>query len=410
MTHTRALAILCLCAGLAEAQQPGDVLPPWSAGTLDIHHINTGKGDSALLIFPDGTSMLVDAGATLRPGPRVTPQKPDNTRTPGEWIARYVRHMVQPAGPVRLDYALLTHFHDDHMGALSPAAPKSPGGGYQLAGITEVGEQIPIGTMLDRGWPDYNFPEPVTGQMMSNYRTFLAWQVQNRKMQVQRFEPGRNDQIRLLKNPSGYRDFEVRNIAANGEIWTGVGSSTRAHFPPLNGVSKADLPSENMCSIGLRVSYGKFDYFTGGDMPGLPSEGSPAWHDIETPVARAVGPVDVHTLNHHGFHDCCNSFFLSALRPRIHILSVYAPSHPGMRVLGRLQSTRLYPGPRDIFATNLMPETKVVIGEALDRLKSTQGHVLVRVAPGGGTYRVIILDDSVESFRITAVHGPYNSN
>lgn len=108
--------------------------------------------------------------------------------------------------------------HGADMGALSPAAPRSPAGGYQLAGITEVGEQVPIGTMLDRGWPDYAFPEPVMGQMMTNYRTFVAWHVQNRNMRVERFEPGRNNQIRLLRNPAGYRDFEVRNIAANGEI------------------------------------------------------------------------------------------------------------------------------------------------------------------------------------------------
>jgi hypothetical protein len=164
-----------------------------------------------------------------------------------------------------------------------------------------------------------------------------------------------------------------------------------------------------MCSIALRLRYGKFVYFNGGDMPGLPSEGSPPWHDIETPVAKAVGRVDVHDLNHHGFHDSANAFFLSTLQPRVHILSVYAPSHPGHRVLGRLRSTRLYPGPRDIFATNLMDANRVVIGDALDALKSTQGHIVIRVEPGGSSYRVMILDDSAETYRVTAVHGPYES-
>jgi hypothetical protein len=41
---------------------PGDALPPWSPSTLDIHQIATGRGNSALTIFPDGTTMLVDAG------------------------------------------------------------------------------------------------------------------------------------------------------------------------------------------------------------------------------------------------------------------------------------------------------------------------------------------------------------
>ncbi len=29
---------------------------------LDLHHINTGSGNAAFYIFPDGTTFLVDAG------------------------------------------------------------------------------------------------------------------------------------------------------------------------------------------------------------------------------------------------------------------------------------------------------------------------------------------------------------
>lgn len=35
-----------------------------------------------------------------------------------------------------------------------------------------------------------------------------------------------------------------------------------------------------------------------------------------------------------------------------------------------------------------------MIGARLDRLKSLQGHVVVRVTPGGGTFQVIVLDDT----------------
>jgi hypothetical protein len=31
-------------------------MEPWTPGTLDIHHVNTGKGDATLLILPDGTA------------------------------------------------------------------------------------------------------------------------------------------------------------------------------------------------------------------------------------------------------------------------------------------------------------------------------------------------------------------
>jgi hypothetical protein len=78
-------------------------------------------------------------------------------------------------------------------------------------------------------------------------------------------------------------------------------------------------------------------------------------------------------------------------------------------VLHRLYSSRLYPGPRDVFATNMLEANRLVIGTLMDRLKSSQGHVVLRVDPGGDFYRVIILDDSAETFIVKAVYGPYHS-
>jgi hypothetical protein len=57
----------------------------------------------------------------------------------------------------------------------------------------------------------------------------------------------------------------------------------------------------------------------------------------------------------------------------------------------------------------MMEATRMVIGRDADRLKSDQGHILVRVEPGGAQYRVIILDNRAESFMIKAVHGAYTS-
>jgi hypothetical protein len=57
----------------------------------------------------------------------------------------------------------------------------------------------------------------------------------------------------------------------------------------------------------------------------------------------------------------------------------------------------------------MIEANRIVIGPLLDQLKSAQGHVVVRVAPGGGTYSVIILDDSAETYTVKAVHGPYVS-
>ncbi len=384
----------------------GDHLPLWSEGYLDIHHINTGKGECSFLMLPDGTTMLVDAGATARPKPRVTDPKPDGSRTPGEWISRYILHFLQDQTQKKLDFVMLTHFHDDHIGELYPGLKTSGNGNYILTGITEVGENIPFGKLVDRNYPDYNWPTQMKGEYIQNYIRFVKWNVENKGVAAEQFHVGVNDQFQLLRHPKKYPNFEIRNLASNGHVWTGVGNNERNFFPDMKDLQLSDYPGENMCSIAFRVSYGKFDYFNGGDL----TTGAPGtWQDIETPVGLVTGPVDVCEANHHAYFDAMGIPFLQAVRPRVHIIQVWSPSQPSPNILARMLSSWTYPGPRDVFATNTMEETRVVSGK-MESLKSQQGHIVVRVSPGGESYMIYILDDSEENFRIKGINGPYLSN
>ncbi len=379
-----------------------EVFPPWSDGYLDIHHINTGLGESAFFILPDGTTMLVDAGVTPRPKPRVTDPRPDGSRTPGEWIARYISHMIQGEAEKKLDFILATHFHSDHIGGLLADSEKSDLGPYILSGITEVGEIIPFDKLIDRGWPDYDFPSPLTAGYITNYIQFVNWNIENRDVVAEKIRVGANDQLTLVREPDRYPGFEIRNIAANGFIWTGHSDNIRNHFPP------GQYPDENMASIAFRLSYGKFNYFNGGDIRRTDLLGSHTL-DIETPIGQVTGPVDVCVANHHGHYDGMNVSFLEAVRPRVIVIFAFNPLHPSPSTLRRMMSTSIYPGERDIFATNIMDEQRVVIGDPIESLKSQQGHIVIRVDPGGGNYMIYILDDSSENFRIKEVHGPYES-
>jgi hypothetical protein len=403
------IGLIAFCSVLP-AQEKGHPLPAWSEGTLDIHQINTGKGNATFFILPDGTTMLLDAGSSGRAEvPRGLPIRPDNSKAPGEWIARYIARVSPSGTKPSIDYALLTHFHDDHMGAILPSSATSEGG-YRLTGITEVGTRIPIHTMLDRGWPDYSYPVPQHNPMLDNYRAFLTWQTTNRGLKVERFVAGRNDQIHLLRAPKKYPDFEIRNVIVNTEVWTGVGNTTRLQFPPITDLTPEAYPDENRCSLGFRLSYGKFDYGTFGDIPGRSREGGPPWEDLESAVAKAVGPVEAVVLNHHGNRDSANAFYLASLRPQVLVESVWSSDHPGHDVLERILSQRIYPGTRDLFATGQSPYNIAVIGgDTLARLTSSQGHVVIRVEPGGAQFRVFVLDDTNESMNVIAVHGPYQS-
>jgi hypothetical protein len=139
-----------------------------------------------------------------------------------------------------------------------------------------------------------------------------------------RAQAGNARQITQVRKPDPQVPFEVRIVAVNDRVWTGKGVETKVRFPALDSIPlREDWPDENMCSIAIRVRYGRFDYFTGGDMPGYPVPGAAAWHDEETDVARAIGPTDVHVVNHHGSLEEENPFWLATLGSRVMIVPAW---------------------------------------------------------------------------------------
>src|SRR5437868_3590082 len=305
----------------------GQSLPAWKEGYLDLHHINTGRGSCAYYIFPDGTTMLVDAGE-MNPenertrGPRNSVIRPDSSKHPYEWIVQYVQVHAPAKLPPILNYTLITHFHDDHYGCWYSNAPVSSTGQYKLAGITGVGELIPIKQLFDRGYPDYKFPVTLETQMkklnvtdssgyrsLQNYRNFISSQ-KDKGMRPALFKAGSKTQIVLQYDPKRFPEFYVQNIKSNGLIWTGNDSSAEQHFPPINADDPKTWPDENTLSNALVIHYGPFVYYTGGDNPGNVFYGDASWRDVETPMAKVIGEADVATTDHHGNRDAVNEFFV----------------------------------------------------------------------------------------------------
>ena len=401
----------------------------WKEGYLDLHHINTGRGSVAYYIFPDGTTLLFDAGEQDPTDERTTSARnsairPNDTRRPYEWITNYIRQVSPPNRKPVINYAILSHFHDDHMGSWYPNAPKSAKGDYVLTGITGIAELLPIEVLLDRGYPSYNLPYDMKSRayeekMKANPATYRYWKTINnylsfinsrdkQKLFNGNVQAGSRNQVLLKYNPAKYPTFFVRSVKSNGRIWTGKDSASAEHFLMYRAGDSATHPTENALSQVITINYNHFRYYTGGDIPGNINYGQPRWMDMETPVAKAVGVVDVATMDHHGNRDALNEFMVKSLRPRIWIEQVWSSDHPGHEVLIRATTPYLYNGPRDLFATNMLQANKDVIGPLIDRsFKSMQGHILVRVLPGGSNYYVIILDDAVERLKVKSIFGPY---
>ncbi|MDR1937354.1 MAG: MBL fold metallo-hydrolase, partial [Tannerellaceae bacterium] len=269
------------CAALFAACRPveseaGKPYTGWKEGDMDIHHIYTGRGESTFIIFPDGTTMLIDAGdfdpSTHEPFDfkhmKMCDLLPDSSKRAGEWIARYIQQ-VNPAKNT-VDYLIVSHFHNDHVGDAQNPARRTEGRepDYVLTGIPETGEYIRFAKVVDRGWPDYQYPLPIgdLDNSVDNYRAFVDWKIKRDGLQPESFDIGSNEQFVLLKDPQKYRNlFEIRNLAANGRIWTGEGRKTTDYYD-LHPDNKTGGQNENTKSLGMRITYGPFRYYTAGDL------------------------------------------------------------------------------------------------------------------------------------------------
>jgi len=130
-----------------------DALPPWTPGTLDIHHIDTGVGNATFILAPDGTTILIDCGATRGGPPASAEIRPDDSRSAGQWVARYAQRHARAAGRSTLDYIVATHVHPDHVGSPLPGDPAGPDG-VVLTGLSEVDALMPAEVVIDRGFPE----------------------------------------------------------------------------------------------------------------------------------------------------------------------------------------------------------------------------------------------------------------
>jgi beta-lactamase superfamily II metal-dependent hydrolase len=397
---------------------PTNSLPPWSKGFFDIHHISTARGDATYLIFPDGTEMLFDVGDIGKsslakyPSLKMAEVRPNPTKQAGAWVADYIIQMRPKKQSLHLDYVAISHFHTDHFGNPNTSKKLSKSGKITLSGLTELAEIIPIKTLIDRAYPDYDLPvdlKALHGFKLENYLNFIEEKKETDNLIVQRFEVGSNSQIRMLHDPSTYLEFKVRNIKSNNIIWDGTNSAIKL-FNIGDDILLKPGSAENALGLVLKFSYGNFDYFTGGDITGLQGFGLPDWFDVETPVAKVVGKVDAMTLNHHGNRDASNKAFIEQLAPRVIVQQSWISDQPGGEVVHRITSNKIYPGPRDIFATTVFEETKAAIGPKLAKsYKSFQGHIVIRVEPGGREFRVFILNDLSTLRELKASYGPYIS-
>ena len=370
-----------------EEEQAGEQLAAWQQGYMDIHHISTGRGDCTFMILPDGTTMMVDAG-DLGSGSyeqEIMARIPYTSRTPGEWIVRYVEKFLKDAGldSKHLDYLLVTHFHSDHIGCKSNYSIPSINGEYHMSGVSYVGNFLNVDELIDRNWPNYDFPYPgvLDNAMMINYRAYLKDRVEGQKLPVNVFEVGTDAQFVLKNAPQDYQDFKIYNIYSNGNLWDRESNTLSFLYP--NNASQDALSNENLHSTVINVQYGKFGYHCGGDILNN-------WN-IETLVAEEIGQTDVYSADHHA-NGTMAAQALAATTPQVFVIPVWDYYHPQPDPLANMLDKDIYGNDRMVFAAGMVESNRVRLLDNGQQIKP-DGHVVVRVYEGGEEFQVFVLND-----------------
>lgn len=403
--------IVLLCCGTSEAKPTkksvatntakakiGMTLPAWSEGWLDIHFINSARGECCFYILPDGTTLLVDAGEVASSETSV-PQRPNAETKPYITYAKYIKHFL-PNGAKAIDYCAPSHFHTDHIGSENCVVETSPVG-YRKSGLLALYDEIPYNHILDRAYPNYTEDEvtpALSGQLAEDWVTFVRWGVKKKRFTAERFVAGK-EQIVMVNAPKKHKDFSIFNICANGFIWNRTNSGID------KVVGKVANSGGNPASCGFHIRYGTFDYIACGDLT------SSAQNRLAYYFRDFVGEDNLEAFksNHHLAANSWGSKMQEYnFNPQVVLNHCFTLNKPDVKKL-----LHVLPVVKAFFATNIhkdfitLPDVKE--NKLLDKMTAYNGHIVLRVAPEGAHFYVYMLDDSDFEYRVKSIHGPYKS-
>jgi beta-lactamase superfamily II metal-dependent hydrolase len=234
---------------------------------LEIYAVDVEGGKATLVVTPSGESILIDSGNIGAGAPR---------------DARRIMAAIRHAGVARIDHLITTHWHRDHMGALSRLA-----------------EQIPILEFVDHG--ENRQPDaPVDNFLRDTYPALYA------KSKRTIVKPG--DRIAVA-------DLDVRVVSSAGVVLDAALPGTGAPNPycPATPPERA-THTENIQAIGLYLRFGRFRVV---DLADLTSDRE---FDLMCPDNR-LGGADLFMVSHHGQPHANSEALVHALAPRVAIMN-----------------------------------------------------------------------------------------
>lgn len=244
------VALFCLFSPIAYAR----------SRPLHIYFIDVEGGQATLLVTPSRQSVLIDTGWA------------------GGRDAGRIVSAAQSAGLKRIDFVVITHYHDDHVG-----------------GVADLAARFKVGTYVDHG-------DNTEDSAKHNYDAYLELVEHAERVVV---KP--NEGLPL-------RDLKLEFLAAGGQVIK----------DPLPGAGEANFncgsetapenATENSQSVGMLVSYGKFHFLDLGDLVEK--------KELELVCPNnLIGTVDLYLTTHHGAYPDNPKALVWALHPVVAVMN-----------------------------------------------------------------------------------------
>lgn len=307
---------------------------------LDIYFIDVEGGAATLIVTPQGESLLIDTGF------------------PGDRDAGRIAHVaIEVAGLKQIDHCVITHWHRDHVG-----------------GVASLAKLIPI-----RKYYDHSLPQTIASDMQ--VENIEAYKVTSEGKSTT-LKPG--DEIALQKLKS-LPLIKVRVLAAGGVVLGEQSNTPQIRPCGENFEAKAEDTSDNVNSIGILLTFGRFRFFDGGDL---------TWN-IENRLAcprNVVGRVDVYQVDHHGTDSSNNPALVAALDPHVAIIDSGPRKGAEARTFATLKSSKqieaIYQLHRNLRTTD---RDNTMAGYIANEEEACQGNFIkLSVDKSGNSYTVSI--------------------
>jgi competence protein ComEC len=258
-------AMLFCCFALATGDQRALAAPVTQ--DLKVYFVDVEGGQATLFVTPAGQSLLIDTGWSGNHG-----------RDADRIVAA-----AKDVGIAKIDYVLITHFHEDHVG-----------------GLPQLVARIPVGTFIDHG----------DNREVGDAPTLQDWQAYQQLLATGKYK-------RLTLKPGD-------KLPVKGIDGTVVSSDGALIGSPLPGAGqqnesckeseqRAGDQTENPRSLGTLLTFGKLRILDLGDL---------TWDkemQLMCPVNK-IGKVDIYIVSHHGWQQSGSPALVHGIAPRVAIM------------------------------------------------------------------------------------------